>query len=167
MDIVCAFGWLEAGQQLSDALPETVNGSLFCLSQKQFELGKDLLDGVQVRRVCGQEEQVCTCGPDHTPDLVALMACEVVHDNDIAGLERGDQNLFDIGLEAHSVDRAIKNKRCGDSVAAKGCQEGRCLPVAIGQFGQEGLAPGAPAMGSGHVGLCPGFINEHKAAGLE
>ena len=83
------------------------------------------------------------------------------------GLSVGHQNLFDTGLESHSVDRAIKNKRCGDPVAAKGCQEGRCLPVAIGQFGQEGLAPGAPAMGSGHVGLCPGFINEHKAAGLE
>ena len=36
------------------------------------------------------------------------MASEVVHDNDVAGLQRRDETLFDIGFEALAIDRPSK-----------------------------------------------------------
>lgn len=103
---------------------------------------------------------------DHMPDGTAFVAVEIVHDDHIAGLQCGHENLLHIGLEALLVDGAIKDKGSGDAVAAKCSKERQRLPVAVRQLGVERLTFLAPTPEPGHVGLDPCLIDEDKARGF-
>src|SRR3546814_16211039 len=61
-------------------------------------------------------------------DLPGLVAAEIVHDDDIARLEAGDQLLANIGQEAFAVDRTVEDARRGEPIAAQGGQEGNGAP---------------------------------------
>ena len=132
-----------------------------------FELGKDLLDGVQVWRVWRQEQQARTGAADRASDGWPLVAGEIIHDHDIARRERGHEELLDIFKEARAVDRLIEDARRVDPVAAQGREEGHRFPVAIRHLGMEPFALGCPAAQRGHIGLGPGFVDEDEAAGIK
>jgi hypothetical protein len=74
----------EAVQQGADALPGCLDGSLSSLSEQGFELGKSLLDRIEVGAVRRQEEELCAGGADGAPDGLCLVTAEIVDD----GLER-------------------------------------------------------------------------------
>ena len=59
---------------------------------------KSGLEGGRKRRVAGRFDKFAGCR--------ALVARQVVHDDDVAGLQFRDQHLPDIGLEPVAVDRA-------------------------------------------------------------
>lgn len=104
---------------------------------------------------------------DHAPDGIALVAVEIVHDDDIARLEGGNQNLLDIGFEAQPVDRPIEDKGSGDAITAQRREKGQRLPVAVRQLGIQRFAPAIPAAPTRHVGLDPGFVDEDQTAGRD
>jgi hypothetical protein len=70
-----------------------------------FELGKGMFDWVWVGGAFWQEEQLGTGGAGEPADRFALVTAEVIHDHDVAGAQRRDQDLFDIDLEGLAVDR--------------------------------------------------------------
>jgi hypothetical protein len=53
----------------------------------------------------GRKEQLGAGGADEPADRFALVTAEVIHDHDVAGAQRRDQDLFDIDLEGLAVDR--------------------------------------------------------------
>lgn len=87
------------------------------------------------------------------------MACEIVHDNKIAALECRKQELLDIALKAHPVDRSVKDARCGDAIDTQGRKEGHRLPVAMRHKGLQALTFLAPATNWCHIGFGPGLVN--------
>jgi hypothetical protein len=62
--------------------------------------------------------QLCTGGADGLPHSLAFMAAEIVDDDDVAGLERRDQNLLDISQEAFAVAAKALRTR---SISAVSC----------------------------------------------
>jgi hypothetical protein len=78
------------------------------LAQEVLDLGEDLLDRVQVRRVFRQEEELGAGGADELAYNSGLVTAEIVHDYDVAGMKRGDEDLFDIGPEALTVDGTVE-----------------------------------------------------------
>ena len=90
------------------------------------------------------------------------------------GSQRRDQNLLDIGAESLAIDRPVDHPGCHDPVMAQRGDERHasafrsdqwrsCLdPVSERCLSNQALAPHRPAAQRGHVGLGPGFINEHK-----
>ena len=78
------------------------------LSQQVLELGEDLLDRVQVRRVFRQEEELGAGRAYELAHRFAFMAAKIVHDDDVAGAKRWDEDLFNIGSEALTVDRTVE-----------------------------------------------------------
>jgi len=80
------------------------------LSQESLQLGEDLLDGVQVWAVGRQEDQVRAGFSDGLADGLSPVAAEVVHDHHIAGMERGDEHLLDVGPEPRAIDRAVEDE---------------------------------------------------------
>ena len=54
-------------------------------AQQVLELGEDLLDRVQIGRVFRQEEELGAGGADGVAHRLALVAAEIVHDDDVAG----------------------------------------------------------------------------------
>src|SRR5580700_6616091 len=132
------------------------------LRSKVFHLGEGLLDWVEVWRVGGQEEELGFGRADGGANGAALMATEVVHDDNIAGREDRDENLLDISAEAHAIDRSVDDAGRGEAVATQRRQEREGSPSPEGRFGDEAFASGASAMGARHVGLGPGLVDEDK-----
>ena len=153
----------EAVEEVADALPGGFDGSLGGLAQQGLELGEDLLDGIEVGTVGRQEEQLGAGGADGAAHGLAFVAAEIVHDDDVAGLERRDENLLDIGEEAFAVDRPVDDAGCVDAVAAQGGEEGQRPPAAMRHLGDQPLAAGRPAVAARHVGLGPGLVDEDQA----
>ena len=92
----------------------------------------------------------------------ALVAAEVVHEDDVARREGWEENLLDVGAEACAVDRSLDDAGRGEPVATQRRQKGEGPPFAERRFGEEAFAPGASAMGARHVGLGPGLVDEDK-----
>ena len=132
-----------------------------------LELGEDLFDRVQVGRVFWQEEELGAGGSDERPHRLAFVATEIVHDDDVTFAQRGQEDLLDIGSKALAVDRPLKQPRCIDAVMAQGGQEGRGLPVAVRDLGDETLAAWRPSAQRRHVGLGPGLVDEDQALRLD
>ena len=154
-------------KQLTDALPCCLDGSLCGLAQQGFELCKDLFDGIEVGRVGRQEQQVGSGVPDRGTHGAAFVAAEVVHDDDVAWLQRGHQDLGHVGKKACAVDRAVEHARCADAVMTQACEKRHGLPVAMRGFGVEPPAGCAPAAQRRHIGLGPRLVDEDEAAGID
>lgn len=68
------------------------------------------------------------------------MAAEIIHDHDIAGSKRFDENLLDVSEEAAAVDRAVENARGRDLVGAQRGNESQGSPVTVGHFRDKPFA---------------------------
>ncbi len=91
-------------------------GSRSDFSQQGFELGEELFDRVEVRGVFRQEDEASSDVADRLPHGLAFVRAEIVEDHDIAGLERRDEELFDIGAKALAVDGAVEQAGRVDAV---------------------------------------------------
>lgn len=153
-------------EELADPPPCCLDGPFFGLSQERFELGEDLLDGVEVGGVWWQEKEVRAGVSDGLANRLSLVAAKVVHDDDVAGAQSGDQHLAHIGGEPFRVDRPVEHEGGVYAVVAQRGDEGHRTPVAVGGLGEQGLSPRAPATGPDHIGLGPGLIDEDQPGGI-
>ena len=100
-------------------------------------------------------------GGSHGP---ALVAAEIVHNHDIAGVKRRDEELFDVDQKSLAVDGTIEKPRRLDSIMAQGSKERHRVPMAVRRPGLETLSFGSPAAQGRHVGLGPGLVDEDEPA---
>jgi hypothetical protein len=77
-------------------------------------------DRFEVRTVGRQEEKPRAHGANGPAHRMALVAAEIVHDDNVAGLERRHEEMLDIAFGAFAVDRSIKDARRVDPVAPQG-----------------------------------------------
>src|ERR1700693_1801950 len=91
---VGALGWREARDNIAKRVPKRRDGSQCLCSQKGFELGKGGLDRVEIRAVGWQVEQPGAGVFDCLADPGDLVGTEIVHDDDVATYQRGNQNLL-------------------------------------------------------------------------
>jgi len=87
------YGW----QDVSDCVTDGIRGSSGGFSEPMFELGEEHLDGVEVGRILGKEEELCPDSADCAAHGLSLVGSKIVDDDDVARLERGNENLLDIG----------------------------------------------------------------------
>lgn len=104
---------------------------------------------------------------DGRSNSFALVAAQVIDDDNIAGFKSWNEKLFHIGGEADGVDGAIEDRRGVDPVMAKGCQKGQGFPVTVRCFGVEPRSPPAPSVGPCHIGLGPGLVDKDQAPGID
>src|SRR6266487_2804520 len=98
-EVIGAFLWREGLEQLADCRAEGFNGARGAFSQQVFELGKDLFDGVQVRRVFWQQAQLSSGLANELAHVFAFVAPVVVDDDDATALRGGPEALLDLGPE--------------------------------------------------------------------
>jgi hypothetical protein len=159
--------WREGIEQFADTLPCCFDGSLGGFSQEQFELGEHLFDRVQVGRVGRQEQEPGSGRADRLADGGTLVAAQIVHDNDIAGRQRRDQELGDIGGEAFAVDRPVEYAGRIDPVVTQRREEGERPPFAERSMGHELCPARRPAPDRRHVRLGPSLVDEDEASGIK
>ena len=98
------------------------------------DLGKGLLDWVEIGGIGRQKPQARSCGLDYVSNDPGLMTGKIIQDDNVAGLERCDKYLFHIGAEGLPVDWAVKDTRCGQAIATQGGDEGHGVPMAMGRI---------------------------------
>src|SRR5277367_18643 len=99
-------------------------------------------------------------------DQLAFVAAQIVENDDIAGVQRRDEELGNPGMEGGAVDRAVDDAGCDDAVDTQPGQEGHCGPSAMGDTTNQPLAARRPTVCSRHVGLGPGLIDEDQTLGI-
>ncbi len=161
-EVVSAFVCCVGQEELSDCGADVVCVSCGGFPQEVLELREDLFDWVQIGRVFGQEQQSCASRADRLANGFGLVTCEVVHDDDIAGLECGQETPLHIEPEAFAVDGAVDEPGCVDAIMTQGRQEGHGSPLAVRHLGREPLAARRPAPERRHIGLGPGLVDEDQ-----
>jgi hypothetical protein len=158
---------VETIEEVADTAPGGFDCAGVGFAQQGLQLGKDLFDRIEVGRVAGQEEQLGAGGADQAAHGLALVAAEIIHDDNIARAQGGDQELLDIGAKAGAVDWPVDDAGRGDAVVAQRRQKGQRAPAALRHLGDQASAATAAAMPAGHVGLGPGLVDEHQALGVK
>jgi len=147
--------------------PSVLHVAFLSHAHPVFDLGEDLFDGVQVGAVGRQEPESGAGGLDGGANGLGLVTSEIVHDDDVAGVQGLNELLFDIGQEAHPVDGAVEDARCRQPVAAQRRQERHGAPTAVRRIAPQTLIFRPPAPDRRHVGLDPGLVYEHQALGIK
>src|SRR6202035_2524932 len=137
-------------------------GSACHFAQCVFELGEDLLDGIEVRAVGWQEAHGRTRGFDGFPNAGAFMGTEIVLQHDFAGRQGRYEHLLDIGKEPRAIDGTVEDTRSSHAVIAQRGQKSRRLPVTERRVGDEPLASFTSPVAGRHVGRGPGLVDKNK-----
>ena len=132
-----------------------------------FELGENLFDGIEIRAVWRQKQQVGSGRADRLANGLVFVTSEIVHHHHIARLECRNPFMFDIGSEDVAIHRAIEYSRRVDPVMSQGGNEGRGIPVAEGGSAWQVVTLWCPAPDRHYVRLHPGFVNEHETARVD
>jgi len=149
-------------KECADLPPCGLEGSFVGFPQECLQFCEDLLDGIEVRTVGREKEQLCADRADQAADSLALVATEIVDNDDVALAEGRQKHLLDIGQEAAAIDRAVDDAGGIDPIAPEGCQEGHGPPAALRHLGEQLLPTRRPAAQARHVGLGPGLIDEDQ-----
>lgn len=115
--------WREGWDESANASPSVLDGAFGSFSKQCFELGEGLLDGIEVRAVRWQKEQLSACCADGLADSPFLMVAEIVDDDD--GAWRGDvRPILFAGAQTFSMLMpSSSNKGPDHIVALPGCRE--------------------------------------------
>jgi hypothetical protein len=164
-DEVFAFLGRYAACDGSESFPEGLNTAQSHLPKQSLQLGKYLFDGVEVRTICRQEQQGCAGGLYGLAHRGLLVGGQIVHHDDVAGLQCRHQDLFNIAQEQVCIDRTVEHGWCDKAVFSQRGDEGRGLPVTVGCGVDQPRAALTTAPEPNHIGFGPGLIDEDQPGG--
>src|SRR5215210_2870229 len=162
-DVVLAFGRGKVVEQGADCLPESIFSSCSRFPEQSLELGKELLDRVEIRGIGREVKHAGPCRPDRLLDPGDLVNSQVIHRDHVARLQRRREHLLDVGAERLPGHGPIEHKRCDDPARSQARHDGRGLPVAKRRCIDQALAPWAPAVEAGHRCGRGGLVDEDEA----
>jgi hypothetical protein len=93
-----------------------------------------LLDGIQVGAVGGEIKRNCVARLDCFLDSVDFVDADVVHEHDVALLQRRSETLFGIGLEHLAGHGSFEHEGRGDAIVAQGGDESDVFQLPCGTF---------------------------------
>lgn len=100
------------------------------------------LDRTEIGRVGRQVEQHGAGRLDRLPHAGHLVGGQIVHDDNVAGHQRGSQAVLEIGAEDPPVHRPVDDKGCGYRIDPHPRHQGGGLPVTVRHAtDQPGTAP--------------------------
>ena len=94
------------------------------------------------------------------------MGGQIIQDDDVALLQRGDELGAHVGLEDRPVDRRVDDPRRSQGAAAQSGDESLGLPMAKGGLGAKALALVAASARASHLGGGPRFVDEDQPVRL-
>ena len=95
------------------------------------------------------------------------MAGQVVHDDDVAGLEFGNEELFDIGFERDRVDGPVEDEWRNEAFKTQAGDEGCRFPMAMWDGSSQSFAFGRAPKAARHIGGGPGLVDEDQLFRIE
>lgn len=110
---------------------------------------------------------MCAHASDRIAHRLGFVAAKIVHDDDIASLERWQQNALNINQEHFSIDRPIQQKWCCDPIMAQRRQESLRSPAPVRHLVVEPDPALTPSSERRHICLGPGLINEYQPVWID
>ena len=106
-EVIPAFVRAEALETFAEERPERLDGSAAGRADDGFQLREAELDGIEIGAIRRQIHERRANALNRAADAGHFVDAEIVGDDEVAGLERRDQYLLDVGEEARAVDRAV------------------------------------------------------------
>ena len=142
---------------MGDGVGDGVEGSGRSFSDEAFQLGEDLLDGIEVGRIFGKEKEARARGSNCISYGFSFVRSQIVEHDDVVALEGRDQELFDIGEKELAVDGTVEHAWCDDAVTAKTRNEGQCLAMTVRHLRDQSPASGTASKKGCWPGSGAGF----------
>lgn len=125
---------------LCDSGLQRIEGSGLERTELLFEFRPAFLDGIEVGGVGRQGEQFRSSGVDQLADPGDLVRTEVVHHDDLAGLQPGAQDLFQVTQEDLAVGGRFDGHGRDQALGTHRAQHGQRAPVPGGRGLAHALA---------------------------
>ena len=132
--------------------------------QKRLQLRKRKFDRIEVGTVGRQKAETGADPLNGGLHVRLLMHGKVIEHDDVAGPQRGDEHLLDIGEKRGVVDRPIEDRRGVQPVHAQGGDHRVRVPMPIGRVVAQPEAPRAAAVAADQVGGDARLVDEDVAA---
>lgn len=142
---------------------EAIEAALSGFAQMSFQLGEEVLDGVEIRAVGRQEHQGSAPGFDGLTDPGHLVRTQIVGDDKIAWPQGRAQHLAHVFQKGRPVHRAIQKPGSLQAIAAQGRHESIGVPVAVGDFVYAALALLSSTVSARHIGGEARFIQKDQS----
>ncbi len=138
------------------------------LSQQTLDLRNLLLNGVRVRCVGRQENQLAASGFDQLPDLLALVRREVVHDYHLTNAQAWSEYPLDIRLEEDLRDRSFHRQALLHASCAHARDESSVLAAVARHFQMHTLsARRVTTIEASQQGVGAHLVYENQLASIE
>lgn len=139
-------------------------GSASGLAQEGFEFGEGQFDGVEVRAVGREVEQLGSASRDGLRSSANFVAGEVIADDQVARGQFRGEDLLEVGDEHRAIHWPINEQRRAEPVMAQRGDEGIGLPMTVRDRAQAASTPVGPAIQAGHLGVESSLIQEDQPA---
>jgi len=131
-DEISAFGGSEEAERDGDQVADVVKGPGPSRPKERFQFGEGEFDRIEVGAVRREKTEMGADGFDGGADRWLFVHREVIEHHDVAGAQRGDQDLFDIRAEGRIVDRSVEDRRRTQPLEPQRSDHGVRLPMAAG-----------------------------------
>ncbi len=95
------------------------------------------------------------------------MAAEIIHDHDVAFPDDGHELLLDPCAKAQTFDGSVEDARRAEPVMTQSPGKGQHAPMSKRREAAQARALRAPTAQRRHIGLDPGFVDEHQTPGVD
>src|SRR5215468_6281173 len=161
-EVVGTFPRTEAWQERANSSSETRNRSFGNSAQKCLEFAGGHLDGIEVGRVLGQVAKCRARVLDRLTYARTFVNADIVHYDDIAAFERGNQALLDIGQERLCVHGPVDYHRGDHFIVPQGGHEGDHLPFPTRGTPDQLDASRTATPKPHHLGGDRSLVNKHQ-----
>ena len=165
-EVVLAFVGAKAWQAGSEQRPEGLDGPATGRADDGFQLREAELDGVEIGAVRRQIYEGRADAFNREANAGDFVDVEIVSDDHIPGVERGDQHLLDVGEEAGTIDRAIEDAGGGEAGDTERGEERTRLPPATRGVVMDAGAAHRAAVPPKEIGGHAGFVEKHEVRGV-
>jgi len=152
---------------LAEGLPEFVDGSQSFASERGFDLGESLFDGIEVGTVGWEVECFRIMFGEHRDDGGDFVGGEVVHDDDIARFQYGRQDLSEISKEMGAGQSAINYHRGHEPRHAESAEKRRRFPMAVRHIVDDTLTDRPPTVEPSHRRGAERLVEENESTRVE
>jgi hypothetical protein len=166
-EIVGAFLPLEGQEEGANCAVDARDGALCELAQVRLEFAEGHLDRIKIRRVLRQIAKRCASSLDRLCDASNFVRGQIIHHDDVVGLERRHEALFDIGQEQFSVHRSIDHHRGHHFVVTQRRHESDGLPVPERHVINQSHPTQSATVEPHHVGVRAGLIDKNQPGGVK
>ena len=162
-EVIAALGGCEARDTLAEQGPERLDRSTARGAHQSFEFREAQFDRIEIGTVRRQIPQGRAGGFDQPLNAVDVMRGQVVGDDDVAGRQRGDQDLCDVGEKTVAIHRPVDDAGRGQPCHPQAGDKGARFPARERRMIADTVAARATTVPAQEIRRDTGFIEKDEA----